>query len=253
MNKKERHATILQLLQQCGKVEVSYLSDYFQTSQLTIRKDLNELNDRGQLQRCYGGAKSLLTIELPINERLKRYLIQKKQIGKLAAGLVRDGDSIFIDGGTTTEQIVENLVHLSGLVVITNSINIVNKLMNIGNINIYVPEGKIDQRGASIVGSLAEHALEKYNARIAFIGIDGITKNQGLLNNSFEANSLSKILLKNSQIKVVLADSSKFDAIGSVKLCNLSDIDVLITDSNIPQTYIDYCQEQHIQLIISES
>ena len=253
MNKKERHSTILHLLQQYGKIEVSYLSDYFQISQLTIRKDLNELNDRGQLQRCYGGAKSLLSTELPINERQKRYLIQKKQIGKLASELVRDGDSIFIDGGTTTEQLVENLVHLNGLVVITNSINIVNRLMNLGNINIYVPEGKIDVRGASIVGSLAENALEKYNARIAFIGVDGITRNQGLLNNSFEANSLSQILLKNTQTKVLMVDSSKFDAIGSVKLCDLKDLDVIITDRNIPEEYVKLCKELGIQLMITEN
>ena len=87
------------------------------------------------------------------------------------------------------------------LEVITNSINILNRLMYSGSINIYVPEGKIDITGFSIIGSLAEDALQKYNARIYFIGVDCMTSKQGLLHNSFEATSISRIMLKNSNKK----------------------------------------------------
>ena len=252
MKKVIRHQQILELLNKNGIVETKTLSSLLYTSELTIRKDLNELYDRGKLQRQYGGARSIITTELPISERQKRNFMKKKAIGKAAAVLVKDGDSLFIDGGTTTEQIIENLASLNGLVVITNSINILNKLMHSGNINIYVPEGKIDITGFSIIGSLAENALQKYNARISFIGVDGVTSKQGLLNNSFEATSISRIMLKNSQTKVLLVDSSKFEIIGSIKLCDLKDIDVLITDKDVPQEYVNICKDLNIQIIIAD-
>ena len=250
MKKENRQNQILELLEKNGIVEVSELSRLFKTSEMTIRKDLNQLNDNGKLQRKYGGAKPYKSQEVPLTEKQKENFTQKAAIAKAAVSLIENGDSLLLDAGTTTEHMAEHLKQISRLVVISNGLNIITKIMMYENLNIYLPEGKVDSKACSIVGTHAEASLKKYNAKISFIGIDGITLEQGFMNNSHEATAISGIMLNNSQKKIVLADSSKFGKIGMISLCPLDGIDILITDSGIPEAYVKAFKSAGVEIII---
>lgn len=251
MKKNDRQDQILELLKNHKTIKVGELADVFKTSELTIRKDLNELNGKNKLHRTYGGATTINTREEPLQERRKKKSNQKSSIGAQAVALIKEGDSIFIDNGTTTERIADTLSGFSRLSVITTGLNIVMALLPHVFVTTYVPEGRIDSRSFSVVGSQAESSLSKYNARIAFIGIDGITIEQGLLNNSYEASATSQIMLKNSQVRVLLADSSKFGNIATISLCPINAIDILITDAGIPSSFQKAFEDAGIKVIIA--
>ena len=251
MKKENRQEIILDLLEKNGMVEVTELSRHFKTSEMTIRKDLNHLNEIGKLQRKYGGAKLIKSKELPLTEKQKENFAQKEVIALAASSLIENGDSLLLDAGTTTEHIAGYLKKFSRLAVISNGLNIITKIMMYENITLYLPEGKVDSNACSIVGTHAEASLKKYNAKISFIGVDGITIEQGLMNNSHEANAISSIMLKNSQKRIVLADSSKFGKIGMISLCPLDGIDILITDSGIPEAFVKAFKSAGVQIIIA--
>ena len=250
MKKSNRQDEILKLLKEDREVKVTELAIKFQTSELTIRKDLNELYEKGKIHRVYGGATMLDTFEEPFLERKKKNSEEKNRIGQVASRLVNDTDSIFIDNGTTTEHLAESLSHFTRLSVITTGLNIVNCLHHEENITVYVPEGRLDHRAFSIVGAQAEASLRKYMARMAFLGCDGLTIEQGILYNSCESVATSKILIENSQIKVLLCDSSKMGNIGSISLCPLTGVDIIITDNKITEEYKTSIEKSGVKLII---
>ncbi len=239
------------MLNRDGIVSVMTLSQVFATSEITIRKDLNELDSMGKLHRTYGGAKIAASRELPLNERQTIKSVEKERIAIEAKKLISDNDSIFLDAGTSTEHLAAQLDSFSHLIVITNGLNTITKIMTNPNLTIQIPEGRVDSKACSIIGAQAEQSLRKYNARLAFIGVDGITKEQGLMNNSYEATSIAEIMLKQSQKKIVLADSSKFGAIGMISLCDFSCIDTIITDEGISTEYLDFFESNGIEVIIA--
>jgi DeoR family transcriptional regulator of aga operon len=251
MRKSIRQDQILDLLKEKKTVRVTDLAVLFDTSELTIRKDLNELSEKGKVYRTYGGAAQVQAVEEPLQERRKKNERIKRALALKALELVHDMDSIFIDCGTTTEQLASQLYKFSRLSVITNGLNIISILQPFDNITIYVPEGRINHKEYTIVGSQAEASLQKYSARITFFGIDGITIKQGLLNSTYEAAAISNIMLKNSQVRVLLADSSKFGRIAPFHLGNFDNIDTLITDSGIPDEFRTAFEIAGVKVVIA--
>jgi DeoR/GlpR family transcriptional regulator of sugar metabolism len=251
MRKSARQDQILDILKEKKFVRVADLAALFGTSGLTIRKDLNELGKKGKVYRTYGGAAQVHAVEAPLQERRKQNEHIKHTLSGKALELIHDKDSVFIDCGTTTEQLAGQLSGFSKLSVITTGLNIVSALQPYDNITIYIPEGRIDHKACSIVGSRAESTLQKYNARITFFGIDAITVEQGLLNDSYEATAISRIMLNNSQVRVLLTDSSKFGRISPICLCALGDIDILITDPGLPDTFREAFETAGVEVIIA--
>lgn len=252
MRKSNRQDQILKLLRENKTVKVSELSELFNISELTIRKDLNELYSKGKLHRVHGGATPIDTFEVPFLERKKKNSIQKELIGHCASKLIHEGDSVFIDNGTTTEYLTDCLHDFTRLSVITTGMNIIYALHREENITVYVPEGRIDDRAFAIVGTQAEASLKRYLARICFMSCDGLTLEQGVLQNSYESAATSKIMRENSQLRVLLCDSSKFGQIGAICLCPLSDIDMIITDAGIPQEYKTSIEAAGVKIIIAK-
>lgn len=251
MRKSTRQDQILDLLKEKKTVKVVDLANQFNTSELTIRKDLHELCEKGKVYRTYGGATQVQTIEAPLQERRKKNEHIKRALATKALELLHEMDSIFIDCGTTTEQLANQLSVFSKLSVITGGLNIISALLPSDNITIYTPEGRVDHGALSIVGSQAETTLKKYNARLTFFGVDGITIEQGLLSNSYEATAITNIMLKNSQTGVLMTDSSKFGKIAPIHLCNFDCIDILITDSDIPDEYRKAFEAAGVKVVIA--
>jgi DeoR family transcriptional regulator, aga operon transcriptional repressor len=251
MNKEDRHKTILELLEAQGSVEVSQLSQLFTVSEMSIRSDLNHLAAMGKLNRIYGGANkgALVNMELPLVEKQTRNREKKAAIGKLAASLVENGDSIMIEAGTTTEQVARCLLDRKELTVITNGINIVNTLIINTQIRLYTIGGEVVPKSYSIVGSNAERALEEYYAKVCIVGTDALDIHRGLTDNSYEAANIAKMLMKRSRKKILVCDSSKIGRIALIPVCDLDAIDYIVTDNDVPRDFVEKVGSLGVQVL----
>ena len=226
-----RHA-ISTMVNEQGEVSVEALSAQFETSEVTIRKDLASLEENGQLLRRYGGA-----IALPkevVNDAMNtKVSFRKNQLAKEAAKLIRDHNRIVIDSGGTTGALIEQLNMLRGLVVMTNSLSVANKLSELENEpTILMTGGTWDARSESFQGQVAESALRSYDFDQLFIGADGVDLDRGTTTFN-ELIGLSKVMAEVSREVIVMVESEKIGR----KIPNLElawqAIDVLVTNKDV--------------------
>ena len=247
-NTQIRRRAILEKLQESGEVSVDELAREFETSEVTIRKDLAELESNGMLLRRYGGAVPLPQ-ELIGEPTATKVSEQKESISKTAADLIRDHYRVIIDSGSTTAAMLPLLQSKRGLVVMTNSLNIANALREIENEpTILMTGGTWDPRSEAFQGQLAEQVLKHYDFDQLFIGADGIDVERGTTTYN-ELYSLSQVMAEVSREVIVMAESSKIKR----KIHNLelpwSEVDVLVTDRGISLSDKEKIEQQGVKVI----
>lgn len=255
LSRSERHVQILGLLEKHEMLEVSWLAEYFSITEMSIRNDLNYLEEQKKLKRLHGRAALLDShhIELPLREKELKNRQQKNDIGRAAASLVENGTSLFLDAGTTTEYVARNLKDHKDISIFTNGINIINTLLAYTNQRIYIIGGEICNRSYASVGEIAEENILKYLTKYSIFSADGFSLDKGITNNSSQANSVAKKFLLNSSIKILAADSGKLDVVCPFYFGDFTDIDILITDNQIPENAAHQIQSTGVRLIIAES
>ena len=232
-NTQQRRRSIIDMLNSEGEVSVEALSAHFATSEVTIRKDLAALESNGLLLRRYGGA-VLVPQELIADPAGEKVSVQKQQIAKAAAQLIRDHNRIILDSGSsTTAALLPELSHKQGLVVMTNSLGIANALRELENEpTILMTGGTWDPKSEGFQGQLAESILRSYNFDQFFIGADGLDLARGTTTFN-ELYSLSRVMAEVAREVIVMAESDKIGR----KIHNLelpwSVIKVLVTDDGI--------------------
>ena len=256
-NKKStvaRRNQILQKISSDGEVFVNTLSKEFEVSEVTIRNDLDQLEKKRLLIRARGGAMKYeggVGTDFGLLEKDKINLKEKKLIGKRAAALIKNDDIILIDGGTTTVELAKNITHLSGLMVITNALNIANILCHNHSINLIIPGGIIRHNAQSLVGPIAEKSLSKFHVDKLFLGVNGIDLNKGLYTPNAEEAHLNEQMINISNEVIVLSDSSKFNRQSFAHICGLERIDAIVTDSKIETDFKNQLVEKGIEVIIA--
>jgi DeoR family transcriptional regulator of aga operon len=248
-----RRKDILNLLSEKGEVLVNELSQMFNVSEVTIRNDLDQLEQKNTLIRARGGALKFETgvaIDQRLSDKSKINLKEKNRIGKRAAQLVLESDTIIIDSGSTTAELVRNLPDLQDLTVITNALNIANLLGNSNNINMIMPGGYLRKNSLSLVGPLAEKSLRNFNVDKVFLGVDGFDTKQGIFTPNVEESRLNEIMIEIAKEVIVLVDSSKFKKRSLAFICNIEQIDKVITDSNISDEDKKRLQDAGVEVII---
>ena len=233
----QRRKGILERLNEQGEVFVEQLSRRFEVSEVTIRKDLESLEKSNLLLRARGGAiklKSGVGVDYRISEKHRLNFKEKSLIGKRAAGLVKNGDTIIVDSGTTTLEMANHLPKDLSATVITNALNIANVLSGHPNINVIVPGGTLRKNSLSLVGPLAGKALQNFHVDKAFLGIDGIDTRTGFYTPNIEEAHLNQIMIEIAEQAVLLTDSSKFKRKSLNLVCGINDIGTLVTDEGIP-------------------
>lgn len=248
-NCQQRRDSILTLLQEQGEVSVDQLAERFETSEVTIRKDLRALEAKGLLLRRYGGAISV-PAEL-IQNPVVNLSCNKQNIAKTAAKLVRDNSRIIIDSGSTTSGIVQELNNKLGLLVMTNSLQLANAIHALeSEPTLLMTGGTWDPHSQSFQGQVAEQVLRSYDFDQLFIGADGIDLNRGSTTFN-ELTSLSKVMAEVSREVIVLVDSAKFGR----RIPNLelpwSKISVLITNDKLPAADLEKITKQGVQVILA--
>ena len=249
----DRHQFILQKLSEKGKVSIPQLIDEMQVSGVTIRKDLKLLEEKKLLFRTRGGGSldNPYAMERPINEKEFINSEEKKKIAKAALGLIGQNDSIIIASGTTVFELARQLHPDKRVIVITPALKVALELSNRPNVEVLQLGGLVHHSSASTAGSFAEKILEELYCGILFIGVDGIDLEHGLTITNIVETSLNQKMIGLAQTVAVLADSSKFDRRGLGKICNLDQIDYIITDDKVSRETVAKIEKAGIKVIIA--
>jgi DeoR family transcriptional regulator, aga operon transcriptional repressor len=249
-----RRKRILQLLSESGQVLVDELSKEFKVSEVTIRNDLDQLEKKNMLLRARGGAIKLETgvgFDQRLADKNKLHYNEKARIGKKAALLVNEADTIIIDSGSTTAEMVKNLPDFQDLTVITNALNIANQLMVRPNINMLIPGGYLRKNMLSLVGPQAEKSLRNFNVDKAFLGVDGFDTRNGIFTPNVEEARLNEIMIEISKEVILLVDSSKFKKRSFAFICHINQIHKVITDDKIPEDDRKRLLDAGVEVIIA--
>lgn len=225
-----RYRQIIRFLEEKGIAKVTELADWLGASESTVRRDLIDLEAQNQLKRIHGGAVSLNPkgLELGIEEKSSKNLEQKEKIAQLAARQLRDGDSIYLDAGTTTLAMIPFIV-ANNITVVTNGLSHIEALVN-GQIESYLLGGKMKMRTRAVVGSMALRNIENYRFDKCFLGANGIHPDMGYTTPDPEEALIKRRAHELSGQTFVLADSSKIGEITFTKLFDLQEAS-LITES----------------------
>ncbi len=232
---KRRNLIIIEI-QKKGQVFVDELSKEFKVSEVTIRNDLEQLERKNMLIRARGGAinlESRVRSDFRLTEKGRINLKEKIAIGKQAAKLIKEGDTIIIDSGTTTIEITKNISHLKELTLISNALNIVNELSNTSNINVIIPGGYLRKNSMSLVGPMAEKNLRNLHVDKVFLGVDGFDTKFGVYTPNIEEAHLNEIMIEAATEVIIVADSSKFKRRSFAYICPLNKIHTVVTDQGI--------------------
>ncbi|MDP4530141.1 DeoR family transcriptional regulator [Alkalimonas delamerensis] len=247
-NTQQRRHLIMTELQQQGEVSVEQLAERFQTSEVTIRKDLSVLEEAGLLLRRYGGA-VLVPQDFVTDSSLEQVSKRKLAIAKAAASLIKDHYRIIIDSGRTTAALLPELAHKQGLVVMTNSLAVANALRELENEpTLLMTGGSWDSQSESFQGQLAEQVLRAYDFDQLFIGADGLDLARGTTTYN-ELYSLSRVMAEVAREVIVMVESDKLGR----KIHNLElpwqSIKVLVTDTGLSAADAAAIEQQGVSVI----
>ena len=235
MLNEERRRAILDMMQHDGRVLVADLAEQFQTSQVTIRKDLEILHVRGQIHRTHGGALPMRqgVLEDPtLREKENLYRKEKLSIAIAAARLVAEGQVVILDSGTTTTEIARALRNFKNLTIVTNAVNIAAELAN-SSLEIILTGGTVRKNSFSLVGPIAEETLRRLSADILFLGVDGFDVQYGLSTPNLQEAKVNRVMVEIAKRTVATCDSSKFGRRSLSLIVEPSALHHVITDHGI--------------------
>ncbi len=247
----ERHNKIVEIIETKSRITVKELVDLFSMNEMTIRRDLQDLEKKGLLQRVHGGAISSRgrSYEPPFIKRSSDNSSAKEKIGIKAAELIQDGDSIALDVGTTTLEIANNLKGKTNLTILTPSFRIANILADNPNIRIICTGGILRASEHSLIGDLAVSAISNFYFDKLFLGMGGIDFSAGLTEYNLDDAQIKKALIHNAKEVILVADSSKFNKVAFTFVAPLRIVSRIITDDNIDSETINKAKEANIELI----
>ncbi|MBQ3532807.1 MAG: DeoR/GlpR transcriptional regulator [Oscillospiraceae bacterium] len=232
----ERQSVIMEMLEKHKVVKISDIANRFGVSNETARRDLDVLQDSHHVKRIYGGAilqEDSSAAEPQHKIRSAKRHTQKVSIGRAAAALVNSGETIILDIGTTTLEIARHLKGLSDITVLSNSLPIINELSN-SSVNLYCLGGKVNTDELSMSGKIAEDSLQKFFVDRAFIGAGGVTLEGGISDYNSEEAVVRQAIIQRANQVVLVADSGKFGSNAFASVCGLEQVDVVVSDENLP-------------------
>lgn len=232
----ERRQKILEMVSQNGSVKVTELSKIFDTSEVTIRTDLADMEYKGLLTRVHGGAVSSYKpyYSMSLNQRLSTNQSQKEIIAQKIAGMIENNDTIMLNSGTTTLMVFRALPQDYNLSIVTNSISIALEGTSNPNFNIILLGGLINTKYQFTFGDDAIRQLKSYHADKLILSVDGIDAEHGFSTYYDKEAEIDRIMLQQSGVNIVAADHSKFDRRAFTKISDLSVADYIVTDTDIP-------------------
>ncbi|WP_087025093.1 transcriptional repressor AgaR [Thaumasiovibrio subtropicus] len=256
-NTSERREHTIALLKQHGSVQVTDLSKQFGVSAVTIRNDLAALEKQGIATRAYGGAylqdSEIRPTEHSVADKNQLNKSIKQKIAEAAVELIESGDTLILDSGTTTYCIAEALQTANDLVVMTNGLNIANALFPAEEVDVILIGGELRRKSMSFFGMQAESVLEHYHFNKLFLGVDGFNLERGITTHNENEARLNRKMCDIADEVIAVTDSSKFGKISLHKILETARIDKVITDSGIPDEYLQGLKRQGVPVILVDA
>lgn len=231
---RQRH--IIEVLKVRGHASVSKLSAELNVSDVTVRKDLQALDNRNLLVRTHGGAVLMdhYLYDLPFDEKSRVRVEEKKRIGLRAAELVQDGNTLVLNAGSTTVQVARHMRGKKNLTIATNALYVAVELLSNLDVEVLALGGILHPTTAATVGPEAEHMLKKHAFDFLFLAGDGFDIEHGITTTNVLEAHLSQAMIQAARTKVVVMDSTKFGRRGLTQVCDVQDVDIVITDDGVP-------------------
>lgn len=251
-----RFTAILTELQQTGRVSVESLSEQLDVSVVTVRRDLDALEQKGLLRRTHGGAVSIEPLFYEPFRRDQSFLAQveraaeeKRRIGRAAAALITAGETIALTPGTTTTEVIRGLPMNYNITVVTNTVNVAMELSKRKDVYVFVTGGHLHGEWFSLVGSAALKSLENMLINTMFIGADGMDAAWGASCFNADEAELNSTMLKLSRRRVAVVDSGKLGVVANWRICQANELNVLVTDSNATDESVAPFQKLGIEVM----
>ena len=247
-----RQTEILNIARAFGRVMVEDLAKRFEVSAQTIRKDLNDLCDQRALTRIHGGAIIASGVENLAYEA-RRFVAaeEKKAIGAAAAARIPNGSSLFINIGTTTEEVASALTSHEDLLVITNNLNVAMLLYRHPRIEVVVAGGAVRRADSAVVGSTATQLVGQFKVESTIIGASAIDEEGALLDFDYREVQVAQAIIANARNVMLVADSTKLRRSAAVRIAHISQIQTFITDSALPAGLANICHSRGIEVVVA--
>lgn len=249
----ERQKQILSLLSQQGRLSVAEIVTQFSISEATARRDLETLASQGKAQRVHGGVIAIEQAppELPILERENEQMDEKTRIGRAAASLVGNNETVFLGSGTTVLEIARNLRDHKNLTVITNSLPVLNILAGMKEITVISLGGMLRDSELSFIGHITEQSLVEVRADRVFMGTRGVSLEYGLTNDYLQETLTDRAIMKSGREVIIVADHTKVNRVSTVLLAPLNSMHTFVTDSNTDKKFVDALKRQGIKVVMA--
>ncbi len=239
----DRHRHILNLLEAHGRVATESLAQDLNVSRETVRRDFLDLEAQGLLKRVRGGAVALGDGddgEPPFRRRMKEMRREKESLTTVAAGLLRPGQSCFVDAGTTTSVLAGGLARIPDILVLTNSVDVAQSIARVeGECDVLLLGGQIDHDVPGTFGELTLSQVQRFHADFAFISPVGVHPQGGVYDFRLKEAEVAAAMIAQAATAVVLADHSKLGRDSRVRICDCTDIDILVTDSGADDVVLE--------------
>lgn len=247
----ERREALLALLREKKSIKIADAAKEFYIGEATIRRDLEKLEKRGLARRVYGGA--LLVegpdAEIPMDVRERMERVRKETIGRLAAQLVEDGDTLILDSSSSVISMIEHLYGRKGLTIITNGLKAAELAGELPDAKVYCCGGRLRELSKSLVGMTARQFIRSHSVSKLFFSCRSVNFQYGLCDLSEEEAELRQDMIASSAQVFLLAVSTKFDENAFCRICGFQDIDVIITDTLPSQQWIDFFDQYHVKVL----
>jgi DeoR family transcriptional regulator of aga operon/DeoR family fructose operon transcriptional repressor len=236
----ERQQTILELLNQRGRVTVAELSDMFGVSEVTIRVDLQTLADQNLIVRTHGGAVHTPRVpELSLNLRRRQQILEKESIAQAAATLVASGDAVFLDASSTALALARNLCNHRELTILTHSLAVAQALLDAAGVTVVVIGGILQRDTVSLMGLDGLGLLKKYNIKSGFFGAHGLSFPEGLTDVSAGEAEIKRQVVEACRQVIAIIDGTKWGRVGPASFARPQDLHTIITDQRAPASLVE--------------
>ncbi|KQL37602.1 DeoR/GlpR family DNA-binding transcription regulator [Psychrobacillus sp. FJAT-21963] len=254
MLQEQRHQMIESFLKQQKAVKASELATLLDVSIDTVRRDLEVLENKGNVKRVHGGAILIQNTDNVVNklfnEREVKNLEKKQEVASLAIELIEEGQAIALNGGTTTIEIAKVLVEsFKRLTIITNDLRILSILGANKHFNVILTGGFFNPDEFTLYGKQCEEILSNFNIDIAFITVNALSLEHGLTDFRMHEIGVIQTIMSRTKYKVVVADASKFETSSYINICPLKDIDLIVTDSSLSSNMVEEYSNQDIRIL----
>lgn len=249
---ESRRKQIVELVNQHGTLRFQQIKNHFpDVSEMTLRTDLKALDEEKKIVRIHGGAKSVQLVigtDDYLNRRAVRNLSEKEEIAKKVVSLIKPDTAIFLDSGSTATEVARLFPNQSNLIY-TTGLSCATELASLSKPTVLIPGGKLNRYSISVYGTSVVQELQQVNFHQTFLGITNYTRQTGFTCGNSEEAILKRTAIRQAEQVVVLMDSLKLGVKGTYSICGLEDIDILVSDGNLPEDFRMECKSHNITVL----